>query len=74
MNTLPSPDMTDLSLHLLWPTGASPLILRCLNILVPETQQRPRPPPPDVVTAAKTLRQIRSVFPPPPPDYSTSSV
>lgn len=44
------------------PPLASPLILLVLNLLAPETQARPRPPAPEVVAAAKSLRQLRCVF------------
>lgn len=43
------------------PPLASPLILTVLNLLVPETQARPRPPAPEVVAAAKSLRELRCV-------------
>ena len=43
------------------PPLASPLILTVLGLLVPETQARPRPPPPEVVAAAKSLRELRCV-------------
>lgn len=41
------------------PPLASPLILLVLNLLAPETQARPRPPAPEVVAAAKSLRELR---------------
>lgn len=44
------------------PPLASPLILTVLNLLCPETQARPRPPAPEVVAAAKSLRELRCVM------------
>ena len=44
------------------PPLASPLILTVLSLLCPETQARPRPPAPEVVAAAKSLRELRWGF------------
>lgn len=41
--------------------NASSLLLHILSLLVPESQPRPRPPPADLVTAAKALREARWV-------------
>ena len=56
---LPQPHGAGASLSSLQgaPPAATPLILLVLSILVPET--RTRPPPPEVVIAAKNLKEIR---------------